>query len=83
MNGFNDLPMAVFCQIDGFGLASVQLKGSDLAFINLEKMTSCLFLFGTSSAANYLKVVKISSKYQEKGKVDESGSCSHRCFLRN
>jgi hypothetical protein len=81
--GFNDLPMPAFCQVDGFGLASVQLQGSDLGLVDLEKVTSSLFLLDMGPAANHLKVVKISSKYQEKGKVDESGSCSHRCFLRD
>jgi hypothetical protein len=75
--------MAVFCQVDGCGLGSLQLQGSDLGFVHLEKMTGSLFLLDMGPATNYLEVVKISGKYQEKGKVDESGSCSHRCFLRN
>jgi hypothetical protein len=75
--------MAIFCQVDGCGLGSLQLQGSDLGFVHLEKMTGSLFLLDMGPAANYLEVVKISGKYQEKGKVDESGSCSHRCFLRN
>jgi hypothetical protein len=75
--------MAVFYQVDGFALTFVQLQGSDLGCVHLEKMTGCLLLLGTGPAANYLEVIKISGKYQEKGKVDESSSCSHRCFLRH